>query len=335
MGLARRGIAISLFALLSAGLCLGQSLGDIARQERERGYKLPKHAAVITNLDLEKDKIFSAPAGTGQVKSLGEIARQERERRSKFPKHAAVITNEDLENDRIFSASADTEQVAASNAADTTPQVTTAPAGNIPLWGVAEQAGFSLGEYARKLREQRRRNERQTGLERKPETPPATTLVALPERKQSPARRQHQASASQATPRRRVAHQTGARLIRVERGDSLWKLARRHFGKGRLWRLLWEANPEIRRPNLLWAGQVLRQPSDELLALSNGRNSTARVEAARVNHRGHVRRPQRYTRTQATIAHGSAGMKLIALPAARHLHAPPPLGRPVFTPIGQ
>jgi hypothetical protein len=296
MELARRGIAISVFVLLSVGLCLGQSLGDIARQERERRSKLPKHAAVMTNEDLKKDKIFSAPA--------------------------------------------DTEQVAGSNAPDTAPQVTMAPAANVPLWGVAEQAGFSLGAYSRTLREQRRRQERQTELAQKPEAPPATTPVAIPERKQSPARRQQQASASQVEPipaaaQPRVAPATGPRLIRVGRGDSLWKLSRRHFGEGRLWRLLWEANPEIRRPNLLSVGQVLRQPSDQLLGLYNGRKSTSRVEAARVNHRGHVRRLPRYTRTQATIVHGSAGMKLIALPAARHLHAPPPLRLAVFAPIGQ
>jgi hypothetical protein len=67
MGLARPGIAISVFVLLSAGLCLGQSLGDIARQERERRSKLPKHATVITNEDLKKDKIFSAPADAEQA----------------------------------------------------------------------------------------------------------------------------------------------------------------------------------------------------------------------------------------------------------------------------
>jgi hypothetical protein len=294
MGLARPEIAISVFVLLSTGFCLGQSLGDIARQERERRSKLPKHAAVITNEDLKKDKIFSAPA--------------------------------------------DMEQVATSNAADTTPQVTTAPAANVPLWGVAEQAGFSLGAYARTLREERQRRERQTELAQKPETPAATMPVAIPERKQSPARRQHQASQGEpfpATPQPRAAQQTGPPLIRVERGDSLWRLARRHYGAGILWRLLWEANPEIRRPNLLSVGLMLRQPSDELLALYNGGKSTSRVEAARVNHRGNVRRPQRYTRTQTTIVHGSASKKLIALRAARHLDAPPSLRRPVFTPIGQ
>ena len=177
MGLARPGISISVFVLLSAGFCLGQSLGDIARQERERISKLPKHAAVITNEDLNKDKILSAPA--------------------------------------------DTEQVAASNAVNTAPPVTTAPAANVPLWGVAEQAGFSLGAYARTLREERQRRGQQTELAQKP----ATTPVAIPERKQSPARHQHQASASQgepipATTQPRVTQQTGLPLIRVERGDS-------------------------------------------------------------------------------------------------------------------
>jgi hypothetical protein len=271
MGLTKPRIAMSAFVLLSAGLCLGQSLGDVARQERERRSKLPKHTAVITNEDLEKDKIFSAPF--------------------------------------------DTEQMAASNAADTAPPVTTLPSANVPLWEVAEQEGFSLGAYARTLREERQRRERQSGLAQKPATAP----VAPPERKPP------------------AALQTGLRLIRVERGDSLWRLARRHYGAGRLWRLLWQVNPEIRRPNLLSAGQMLRQPGDELLAFHKGHRSTMRIAAARDNHRGNgiVRPPQRHTGSRTNTVHGSAGINLIALRAARQLPAPRPLRRPVFTPIGQ
>lgn len=34
------------------------------------------------------------------------------------------------------------------------------------------------------------------------------------------------------------------RVIRVRRGDSLWKIARHHLGHGRLWRLVWQNNPK-------------------------------------------------------------------------------------------
>jgi nucleoid-associated protein YgaU len=48
--------------------------------------------------------------------------------------------------------------------------------------------------------------------------------------------------------------------IMVQPGDSLWKLSRRYFGKGRLWRLLWKANAGIRDPHLIRPGQLLLLP---------------------------------------------------------------------------
>ena len=277
MRLARPGISISAFVLLSAGLCLGQSLGDMARQERERRSRLPKHAAVITNEDLSKDQIFSAPD--------------------------------------------DAEQAAARNTPEAVPQGAAAPAANVPLWGVAEQPGFSMGEYARKLREHRRQRERQAALTQQPASPPATTPVVIPGQEQSPFWTQHRASASQgepvpATPQSHIAQQTGLPLIRVERGDSLWKLARRHYGAGRLWRLLWQANPEIRRPNRLSVGLMLRQPSDESLAIYRGHKSAPRIEAASVSHRGKVL-PTPQSTGARTAVHGPAGMSQKAAASRR------------------
>jgi nucleoid-associated protein YgaU len=48
--------------------------------------------------------------------------------------------------------------------------------------------------------------------------------------------------------------------IMVQPGDSLGKLSRRYFGKGRLWRLLWKANAGIRDPHLIRPGQLLLLP---------------------------------------------------------------------------
>jgi nucleoid-associated protein YgaU len=47
----------------------------------------------------------------------------------------------------------------------------------------------------------------------------------------------------------------------VTRGDSLWRISRRHLGKGMRYTVIYEANSsQIRNPNLIYAGQVLVVP---------------------------------------------------------------------------
>ena len=49
--------------------------------------------------------------------------------------------------------------------------------------------------------------------------------------------------------------------VRVERGDSLWKLALRHLGDGNAWAAIAAANPQLPDPNHIRAGELLRLPS--------------------------------------------------------------------------
>ena len=48
--------------------------------------------------------------------------------------------------------------------------------------------------------------------------------------------------------------------IRVERGDSLWRLAAKHLGSGTLWRELAALNPNLSNPNLIRIGQWIKLP---------------------------------------------------------------------------
>lgn len=51
------------------------------------------------------------------------------------------------------------------------------------------------------------------------------------------------------------------RIIRVRRGDSLWRISKRHLGKGRKWAVFYEANKaKIDNPNLIYPGQTLIIP---------------------------------------------------------------------------
>jgi nucleoid-associated protein YgaU len=48
-------------------------------------------------------------------------------------------------------------------------------------------------------------------------------------------------------------------LYQVQSGDSLWSIAQRVYGDGRMWRSLYFQNSDhIFNPNLIYAGQVIR-----------------------------------------------------------------------------
>ena len=47
----------------------------------------------------------------------------------------------------------------------------------------------------------------------------------------------------------------------IQSGDSLWKIASRHYGDGNKWNALFEANREvIKDPDLIYPGQQIRVP---------------------------------------------------------------------------
>jgi nucleoid-associated protein YgaU len=55
-----------------------------------------------------------------------------------------------------------------------------------------------------------------------------------------------------------------AAKIRIQPGDSLWKLARRHLGSGSRWNELLASNPNIPDPNHIQPGTLLVVPTTEL-----------------------------------------------------------------------
>jgi nucleoid-associated protein YgaU len=54
---------------------------------------------------------------------------------------------------------------------------------------------------------------------------------------------------------------TATSTVRVQRGDSLWKLAEEHLGNGARWHELAQLNPEISDPNVIHAGDSIRLAS--------------------------------------------------------------------------
>jgi len=55
-----------------------------------------------------------------------------------------------------------------------------------------------------------------------------------------------------------------AAKIRIQPGDSLWKLARRHLGSGFRWNELLASNPNISDPNHIQPGALLVVPTTDL-----------------------------------------------------------------------
>jgi len=61
-----------------------------------------------------------------------------------------------------------------------------------------------------------------------------------------------------------AASNPGSAKIRIQLGDSLWKLARRHLGSGSRWNELLASNPNISDPNHIQPGTLLVVPTTEL-----------------------------------------------------------------------
>jgi len=55
-------------------------------------------------------------------------------------------------------------------------------------------------------------------------------------------------------------------VVRVNQGDSLWKIAALHLGDGNQWRVLVSVNPEITNPDVIHAGQQIRLPGETAIA---------------------------------------------------------------------
>jgi len=55
--------------------------------------------------------------------------------------------------------------------------------------------------------------------------------------------------------------ESGGQLYVVQRGDSLWRIAKRYYGRGSQWPKIFEANRDrIENPNLIFPDQELRIP---------------------------------------------------------------------------
>jgi nucleoid-associated protein YgaU len=69
------------------------------------------------------------------------------------------------------------------------------------------------------------------------------------------------AKARRTNPRENFVPPDASGTITVHVHDSLWSIARAHFGHGTAWTCLVQANPQISDPNFVLPGQQLSMPA--------------------------------------------------------------------------
>ncbi len=269
--------AIAVVLALGAGAASAQSLGEIARRERERRGTLTQHSPVLTNEDFQRRRILepvreairedaaqpatpvAEPVVEAQVAapvqvSLGEYARQLREQKAARQRQQ--------------------EEVRVAAAPTPVPQSEPAPviATSTDRVRFRDTTGrpISLGQYARQLREDRivRESAPQIAVNQAPAPAPArsveTPRVSLGEY----ARRLQDARKARRMESVEAGVEVAASVVGVQRGDTLWKLSAFYLGRGELWATIWRANPQLANPNLIHPGQLLRLPESTQLARS-------------------------------------------------------------------
>lgn len=206
-----------------------QSLGELARQERERiKARRQAPARVFTNEDLARPKILDGS-------ERGSIARE------------PVPSSNPL-------GGADSPAIIP-------------PAGwVVPIWPEGTPLGDIARYYKQRKQQQDAAGQTPVVAAATSPVPAPEPQLAAPQRSEP---RLAPAQPSQKPRNVIVAVKAeleqglpAASTILVSPGDSLWKLAERYLGNGNQWREIAAANPEIADPNRIFAGQQLRLPGN-------------------------------------------------------------------------
>lgn len=282
------GVATILFSSL-ASTTLAQSLGDIARQERERKKDMPA-THVYTNDDLAKAHILvpedearvmarktdTAPAAQPAQVAIAPAEQNSLSAAAQQSVPPAISVSQDQVAVQTYSpaTAASSEDVAAAISAA---EAIAGPKISVP-------APATLPRAQRKIR-----------LSTVSLTAPAADLessssartrlhveVAQPLAVVKPIEAPKRKIAIPQTKRTTVSNPESPNAVRVKRGDSLWKLAVEYFGTGLRWRAIAAMNPNISNPDRVRVGELVRLPSTSQLAAlkTRGRSNQILVQTA-------------------------------------------------------
>jgi len=278
----KSGVLVSLI-LGCAAASFAQDLGEIARQERERRKEQPPRSTyVYTNDDLQRQHIL-VPEDQARVIAARSGASNPAVQVAQAPASPAPIV-----------AAASTAPVATAAVSVSGP-VASEPAAPISHSPVSASAVIvqpklsSLEEIRRLVQEA---SVRPAATHR--HAPPAIAYSPFgvrmsPAAQAKPVRHEiAPSSVSRAAfvrPRRPLASPEPvdlgvAGVVTVERGDSLWALARRYLGSGRRWRELAALNSQILNPNLLRVGEWICLPPGNIQTAHQKISPRARAPAA-------------------------------------------------------
>ena len=194
------------------------------------------------------------------AQSFGDIARRERQRRERQPQRSTrVYTNEDLARPKILGPE-ERARPEAPRPASTVPPIE----GTVELPGAVKWLDeIPLGDIARYYRRVRQLRQKQELVEQaKPASGPSLASPTVPKPLAAstpmPGLKNFQ-PIKMAEPVKADKLQSG-KQVRVQSGDSLWKLASQYLGSGNEWREIAAVNPELSDPNFIRVGQWLRLP---------------------------------------------------------------------------
>jgi len=239
------GALVSLI-LSCAVTSFGQSLGDIARQERERRKEEPPHASyVYTNDDLRRQHIL-VPEDQARVLAARRSASTPAVQVSQVPAPGLSVPASDLPASGKMGAIVPT----------LTPLKTRLDALTEDSTNIHLQTQLSTGPVISPVQPNRLLL---PSTRRKSERPGIVTGLVV-----SPSDLSGQQPHRAIVEREPVDSGMAAVVVTVERGDSLWKLAERYLGKGTRWRELAALNTQISNVDVIRVGEWICLPARNL-----------------------------------------------------------------------
>lgn len=220
--------------------------------------------------EIAQPEIVAAPDTSAPEVSLGEIARQYQKQKlaQKLtmtpPVASAVAThvysNDDMARDQILTP----EDTAVYKAALEKPVPVQIETAVTQEPGETASTETPLGDLARAFY-QRAKQEFEVQMASAVQVPKTwASLARRISRKRAVRAPRGVLQAARSNPPQRAERQSpvlqssGFAVVTIRSGDSLWKLARQHLGRGVRWRALLAANPEIRDPYQLKVGITIR-----------------------------------------------------------------------------